>query len=89
MPGLQLSNAPGLRPRRRSGGSVLFTVIFATIFLVAFVVIGGVVLYLSKTVDHGEARFDSETGKQKRDDASPPPKDARPATRIERNDSQP
>ena len=39
-------------------------IIYATIFMVCFVLIGGVVMYLSKTIDHGEARFDSETGKQ-------------------------
>jgi len=38
--------------------------LFATIFLVCFVILGGVVMYLSKTIDHGEARFDSKTGKQ-------------------------
>lgn len=38
--------------------------LFATIFLVCFVLIGGVVMFLSKTIEHGEARFDSETGKQ-------------------------
>ncbi|MEL7445227.1 MAG: hypothetical protein AAGK02_05360 [Pseudomonadota bacterium] len=38
--------------------------LFATIFLVCFVLLGGVVMYLSKTIDHGEARFDSESGKQ-------------------------
>ena len=38
-------------------------IIYATIFLVCFVLLGGVVMYLSKTIDHGEARFDSETGK--------------------------
>jgi len=38
--------------------------LFATIFLVCFVILGGVVMYLSQTIDHGEARFDSETGKQ-------------------------
>lgn len=42
--------------------SVIFTVIFATIFLAAFVLIAGLVMYLTKTIDHGEARFDSETG---------------------------
>lgn len=41
-----------------------FTATFVMIFLIAFVVIGGVVMFLSKTIDHGEARFDSETGKQ-------------------------
>ena len=38
--------------------------LFATIVLVCFVILGGVVMYLSKTIDHGEARFDSETGRQ-------------------------
>ena len=42
--------------------------IFATIFLAAFVIIGGVVMYLSKTIDAGEARFDSETGKPMKDE---------------------
>ena len=27
------------------------------------VLLAGAVMYLSKTIDHGEARFDSETGK--------------------------
>ncbi|GEM_PF-6587772 len=40
----------------------------ATIFLCVFVIIGGVVMYLSKTIDAGEARFDSETGKQIRNE---------------------
>lgn len=34
-----------------------FTATFIMIFLIAFVLIGGVVMYLSKTIDHGEARF--------------------------------
>ena len=58
-----------------------FTVVFATIFLVAFVIIGGVVMYLSKTIEHGEARFDS-SGKEIKDE----PKDrgpARPAQRLD------
>jgi len=38
-------------------------IIYATVFMIAFVLIGGVVMYLSKTIDAGEARFDSETGK--------------------------
>ena len=38
--------------------------LFAGIFLVCFVILGGVVMYLAKTIDHGEARFDSETGKR-------------------------
>lgn len=62
-----------------------FAIIFATIFLAAFVIIGGVVMYLYKTIDHGEARFDSETGKQLRDPKPKPPQEgpARPASRIE------
>ncbi|MEL6531265.1 MAG: hypothetical protein AAGK01_01135 [Pseudomonadota bacterium] len=63
-----------------------FVIIFATIFLCAFVIIGGVVMYLSKTIDHGEARFDSETGKPLRDRPSKPTHEgaARPASRIEK-----
>lgn len=34
-----------------------FTAIFIMIFLIAFALIGGVVMFLSKTIDHGEARF--------------------------------
>ncbi len=34
--------------------------IAATIFLVCFVIIGGVVMYLSQTIEHGEARFDQD-----------------------------
>ncbi|UAB79094.1 hypothetical protein INR77_05235 [Erythrobacter sp. SCSIO 43205] len=34
-----------------------FTATFVMIFLIAFAVIGGVVMFLSKTIDHGEARF--------------------------------
>ena len=62
-----------------------FAIIFATIFLAAFVIIGGVVMYLSKTIDHGEARFDSETGKQLRESETRRPHEgpARPASRIE------
>ncbi|MBD2842578.1 hypothetical protein [Erythrobacter rubeus] len=57
-----------------------FTVVFATIFLVAFVIIGGVVMYLSKTIDHGEARFDS-SGQEIKDE---PERDrpVRPARRL-------
>lgn len=35
-----------------------FTAIFVMIFLIAFALIGGVVMFLSNTIDHGEARFD-------------------------------
>ncbi|MBV7264935.1 hypothetical protein [Erythrobacter ani] len=62
-----------------------FTVIFATIFLIAFVVIGGIVMYLSKTIDHGEARFDSSgkpmQDKQERDGP------VRPARRLDTADT--
>jgi hypothetical protein len=34
--------------------------IAVTIFLVCFVVLVGVVMYLSQTIEHGEARFDSD-----------------------------
>ncbi|WP_298336877.1 hypothetical protein [uncultured Erythrobacter sp.] len=34
-----------------------FTATFVMIFLIAFALIGGVVMFLSKTIDHGEARF--------------------------------
>ena len=35
-------------------------VLFAFIFLVCFVLIAGLVMYLSQTIDHGEARFDKD-----------------------------
>ena len=34
-----------------------FTAIFVMIFLIAFVLIGGLVMFLSRTIDHGEMRF--------------------------------
>ena len=34
-----------------------FIAIFVMIFLIAFALIGGVVMFLSKTIDHGEAQF--------------------------------
>ena len=58
-------------------------IIYATIFMVCFVLLGGFVMYLSKTIDAGEARFDSETGKPLEDPAKRPPADPRPATRNE------
>lgn len=42
-------------------------IIYATIFMVCFVILGGFVMYLSKTIDHGEARFDKD-GKVVRDE---------------------
>ncbi len=63
------------------------TIIFATIFLCAFVIIGGVVMFLSKTIDAGEARFDSDTGKVKNDTAIQP-SEAMPATRKNKTDQE-
>lgn len=40
----------------------------ATIFLIVFVLLGGVVMYLSKTIDHGEARFDTMAREDGRDE---------------------
>ncbi len=56
--------------------------IAATIFMCIFVIIGGVVMYLSKTIEHGEARFDA-SGKVMRDGAQRTQGEARPASRIE------
>ena len=42
-------------------------IIYATIFMLCFVGLAGVVMYLSKTIDHGEARFDKD-GKLIRDE---------------------
>ena len=64
-------------------------VIYATIFMVCFVLLLGVVMYLSKTIDHGEARFDSETGKAlpgETEDAAKREGPAKPAQRIEEKD---
>jgi len=41
--------------------------LYATIFLVCFVLLGGLVMYLSRTIDAGEARFDKD-GKIIRDE---------------------
>ena len=48
-------------------------IIYATIFMVCFVLLGGVVMYLSKTIEHGEARFDT---KPRHSEENPPEKDA-------------
>ncbi|MEO0655743.1 MAG: hypothetical protein AAFY77_12870, partial [Pseudomonadota bacterium] len=48
---------------RVQGREMTAEIIYATIFVVCFVLLGGFVMYLSKTIDAGEARFDSETGK--------------------------
>jgi hypothetical protein len=63
-------------------------IIYATIFMVCFVLLGGVVMYLSKTIDAGEARFDSETGKPLKDASKRPhPSEAKAASRIETTDN--
>ena len=51
--------------------------LFAIIFLIVFVLLGGFAFWLSKNVEHGEARFDT-TGKGKAEK-----KDATPARRID------
>lgn len=64
MQGSRSKNALGLQRLRRSGGKMTGEIIYATIFMVCFVLLGGVVMFLSKTIDAGEARFDSETGER-------------------------
>ncbi len=68
--------------------------IAVTIFLVCFVVLVGVVLYLSKTIEHGEARFDAD-GKVIKDTARHGPGQtttkqtgpARPAQRLDKDET--
>ena len=62
-----------------------FIAIFVMIFLIAFALIAGVVMFLSRTIEHGEARFDAD-GKMISDSAPGPAESARPATRIEDTD---
>lgn len=64
-----------------------FTAIFVMIFLIAFALIGGVVMFLSKTIDHGEARFGPD-GKMISGEAQTTVKEgrARPAKRIEKDE---
>lgn len=62
--------------------------IAATIFLVCFAVLAGLVMYLSQTIEHGEARFDAD-GKVIKDQpasakqASTSSSDATPAKRLD------
>ena len=69
-------------------------IIYATIFMLCFVLLGGVVMYLSKTIDHGEARFDSDTGNQIRDPDKKPTRtptpmgETRPAQRMTDNETK-
>jgi hypothetical protein len=60
-------------------------VLFATIFLLSFVALAGVVMYLSRTIEHGEARFDS-SGKVMRDESEKPQSPAKPAQRRSETD---
>ena len=62
-----------------------FTAIFIMIFLVAFALIGGLVMFLSRTIDHGEARFgpDGKMISEREPERSEP---IRPARRIEDTD---
>ena len=63
-----------------------FTATFVMIFLIAFAVIGRVVMFLSKTIDHGEARFGPDgkqiTGDREKVAGQEP---ARPAQRIDKS----
>jgi hypothetical protein len=65
---------------------VTFTAIFIMIFLIAFALIGGLVMFLSRTIEHGEARFDAN-GKMMTDDEPKHSEPARPARRIEQSDT--
>jgi hypothetical protein len=62
-----------------------FTAIFILIFLIAFILIGGLVMYLSRTIDHGEARFgpDGKMISEREPERSEP---IRPARRMEDTD---
>ncbi|TWJ09414.1 hypothetical protein JN10_1048 [Altererythrobacter ishigakiensis] len=42
--------------------------LFAIIFLICFVLLGLFALWLSKNVEHGEARFDTSNTQAKKDD---------------------
>ena len=60
--------------------------IFMFILMVSLVAVVGVAMFVSRTASHGEARFDSETGKTIKSDTAERDKaerdkDAVPATR--------
>lgn len=63
-----------------------FNALFVMIFLIAFALIGGLVMFLLRTIEHGEARFDAN-GKMISDTAPGPAEPARPATRIDETDT--
>ena len=61
----------------------LLTMLFMFILLFSLVAVVGVAMFVSRTADHGEAQFDSDTGKAKDPSAKKPPVDPVPAKRIE------
>ena len=83
MPGWRLNSALGSTRFRRSGGKMSGELIYAIIFMACFVLIGGVVMFLSKTIDHGEARFDSEGKVINETSEGPTLNEAKPAQRID------
>lgn len=56
--------------------------LFIVIFLVAFIVIAGFAFYLSRTIEHGEARFDA-SGRMLSESEPEGDETIRPARRIE------
>jgi hypothetical protein len=62
------------------------TAIFVMIFLIAFVLIAGLVMFLSRTIEHGEARFDAN-GKMMAECDPEQREPARPVRRIEQSDT--
>lgn len=59
--------------------------LFAVIFLIAFIVIAAFAFYLSRTIEHGEARFDA-SGRVISDRKPPQDQTIRPARRIDNTD---
>ncbi|MEP2736993.1 MAG: hypothetical protein ABJP34_11945 [Erythrobacter sp.] len=59
--------------------------IFMFILLVSLVAVVGVAMFVSRTASHGEARFDSDTGKTLDGDAADHREDAVPAKRINKD----
>ncbi len=62
--------------------------LFALIFLAAFVALGVLALYLARNIEHGEARFDSKTGKPLGEEKPAERGPAVPARRIEDDDER-
>lgn len=65
--------------------------LFAIIFVIAFIVIAGFALYLSRTIEHGEARFD-DSGRVISDQSAstdvPSPAPSEPAKTHETGEEQ-